>query len=386
MENFLNIIKRGIAEIISEEELKKKLALKKKLTIKFGADPTASDLHLGHTVVLQKLKQFQNAGHEIVFLIGDFTARIGDPSGRSSLRPPMTEQEIEKNAKTYTDQVFKILDKSKTKVVYNSTWLNKIGISGLIELASKYTVARMLERDDFSKRFKSNTPISILEFLYPLIQGYDSVHLKADVELGGNDQKFNLLIGRELQRDYSQEPQIVITMPILEGLDGIKKMSKSYNNYIGINENPNGIFGKIMSISDELMLKYYELLTDADLNAVKNLHPRDAKVNLAIEIIKKYHSEKDAKEAKENFNKVFAKKELPDEMEIIKLKKQDIWIQELLINTKLVESKGEARRMIEQGAVKINQEKVSDEKMTISLTDGMVLQVGKRKFCKIKII
>jgi tyrosyl-tRNA synthetase len=386
MEDFLNIVKRGISEIISEDELKKKLQNKKKLTVKFGADPTASDLHLGHTVVLQKLKQFQDAGHEIIFLIGDFTARIGDPSGRSVLRAPMTEEQIAKNAKTYTDQVFKILDKSKTKVVYNSSWLNKIGVSGLIELTSKYTVARMLERDDFSKRYKSNSPISILEFLYPLIQGYDSVHLKADVELGGNDQKFNLLIGRELQRDYSQEPQVVITMPILEGLDGEKKMSKSYNNYIGINENPNEIFGKIMSISDELMLKYYELLTNIDLNIVKNLHPKDAKVNLAMEIIKKYHSESDASMAKENFNKVFTKNELPDDMEIVKLTKQDIWIQDLLVNTKLVESKSEARRMIQQGGVKINQEKITDEKKSIAIVDGMVIQVGKRKFCRIKIV
>jgi tyrosyl-tRNA synthetase len=386
-QDFLEVVKRGTTEIISIEELAKKLQKKEKLTVKFGADPTAADIHLGHTVPLEKLKQFQDFGHEIVFIIGDFTAMIGDPTGRSVLRKPLSRDEIMKNAETYTNQVFKILDKNKTKVVYNSEWLEKLGVKGLLELASKYTVARMLERDDFSKRYKSNLPISIIEFLYPLIQGYDSVHLKADVEIGGNDQKFNLLVGRELQRDYGFEPQVVLTVPLLEGLDGEKKMSKSYGNYVGINENPNDIFGKIMSVSDELMMKYYELLTIENLEEIKNIHPKTAKENLAQILIEKFWTKDLAVSAKEEFNKVFKLKEIPDDiLEIeIESEKSTLAIQDLLIELKLVDSKNEARRMIEQGAVKINQEKISDLKAIINSKNDDVIQVGKRKFAKVKI-
>jgi tyrosyl-tRNA synthetase len=386
-QDFLEVVKRGTTEIISIEELAKKLQKKEKLTVKFGADPTAADIHLGHTVPLEKLKQFQDFGHEIVFIIGDFTAMIGDPTGRSVLRKPLSRDEIMKNAETYTNQVFKILDKNKTKVVYNSEWLEKLGVKGLLELASKYTVARMLERDDFSKRYKSNLPISIIEFLYPLIQGYDSVHLKADVEIGGNDQKFNLLVGRELQRDYGFEPQVVLTVPLLEGLDGEKKMSKSYGNYVGINENPNDIFGKIMSVSDELMMKYYELLTIENLEEIKNIHPKTAKENLAQILIEKFWTKDLAVSAKEEFNKVFKLKEIPDDiLEIeIESEKSTLAIQDLLIELKLVDSKNEARRMLEQGAVKINQEKISDLKAIINSKNDDVIQVGKRKFAKVKI-
>ncbi|MFC1512429.1 tyrosine--tRNA ligase [bacterium] len=383
MKEFLETIKRGTIEIISEHELIKKIKKKKKLKIKFGADPTAADIHLGHTVVLEKLRQFQEFGHEIIFLIGDFTARIGDPSGRSVLRQPMTKKQIEKNAKTYTDQVFKILDKKKTSVVYNSKWLDKLGIEGMLKLASHYTVARMLERDDFHKRYKENNSITILEFLYPLIQGYDSVFLEADLELGGSDQKFNLLVGRELQRHYGQEPQIVLTMPLLEGTDGVKKMSKSYNNYIGITEEPKEIFGKLMSISDEMMLRYYELLTDKNLKEIKSLHPKQAKENLAMQIIEKFYSKEHAQGAKQAFIKVFQNKELPDDMKTCIIQKQKMWIQDVLIKAHMVNTKAEARRMIKQGGVKINQEKVTDEKMEINLQKECVIQVGKRKFCKI---
>jgi tyrosyl-tRNA synthetase len=380
---FLNTITRGTVEVISQEELVKKLDTKKKLRVKFGADPTASDLHLGHTVPLEKLRQFQEAGHQVVFIIGDFTASIGDPSGRSVLRKPMTRDEIMKNAETYTNQVFKILDKNKTEVVYNSEWLNALGVEGILQLASKYTVARMLERDDFHKRFKSNMPISIIEFLYPLIQGYDSVHLKADVEIGGNDQKFNLLVGRELQKDYGQEPQIVITVPLLEGVDGEKKMSKSYGNYIGISEEPKEIFGKIMSISDELMFRYYELLTNQNLENIKLMHPKKAKEFLAEILIERFYSQDIAKSANEEFNKIFKDRDIPSEIEEYKISIENILLQDLLVDAKLVDSKSEARRMIEQGAVKINQEKVVDVKLSLELKEDFVLQVGKRKFVKI---
>lgn len=383
MKLMLDFIKRGTVEIISEPELVKKLESTKKLRIKFGADPTAADIHLGHTVPLEKLRQFQELGHEVIFIIGDFTARIGDPSGRSVLRTAMTADEIQKNAKTYTDQVFKILDKTKTTVVFNSEWLDKLGVAGILDLASRYTVARMLERDDFEKRYKENAPISIIEFLYPLIQGYDSVHLKADVEIGGTDQKFNLLVGRELQRDFGQEPQVVITMPLLEGTDGVKKMSKSYGNYIGVNEQPNEMFGKIMSISDELMLRYYELLTDVAIPAVKAMHPKEAKEQLAMRIITRFFSQHDAQQACDAFAKVFRDKEVPDDMPAITLPQGPIWIQDLLMQTRLVPSKAEARRMIAQGAVKLNKEKISDEKHTVMLNDTLIVQVGKRGFCKV---
>lgn len=378
----LSKIRRGTNEIISEEELKKKLSSGKKLRIKLGVDPTAPDLHLGHSVIINKLKTFQDLGHQVVFLIGDFTARIGDPSGRSATRPMMTEEQIMKNVKTYQDQVFKILDKSKTEVVFNGKWLSALGIEGLLKLASKHTVAQMLVRDDFEKRYKNDVPISIVEFMYPLLQAYDSVVLKADVELGGNDQKFNLLLGRDMQRDDGQEPQIVITMPLLEGTDGVRKMSKSYNNYISLNDAPNEMFGKIMSISDELMYRYYELLTQDDLETVKKMHPKEAKVSLAKQIVERYWTAQDAQKAEEEFNKIFAKKDLPTDIEEYACKTNKIKISQLLIDSSMVSSKNEARRLIEQGGVKINSEKInSDEE--IEIKNEIIMQAGKRKFRKI---
>lgn len=382
MKEALELIKRGTNEIISLEELEKKLASGKKLRIKLGADPTAPDLHLGHTVILNKLKIFQDLGHQVVFLIGDFTAKIGDPSGRSETRPVMTDEKIAENVKTYTEQVFKILDKDKTEIVYNGKWLNALGITGLLALAGKSTVAQMLVRDDFEKRYKEDKPISIVEFLYPLLQAYDSVELKADVELGGNDQKFNLLMGREIQRDYGLEPQVVITMPLLEGTDGVKKMSKSYNNYIALNDLPKDMFGKIMSISDEMMYKYYELLTQADLKAVKEMHPKEAKLALAQEITERYHGKEAALAAREGFDKVFAKKDIPDDIEEYELKVPAIKLSDLLAESGMTGSKNEARRLIEQGGVKIDSQKV-DGDFEIKSEKPFIVQAGKRKFKKI---
>ena len=382
MKEALELIKRGTNEIISGQELEKKLASGKKLTIKMGADPTAADLHLGHTVILNKLKVFQDLGHRIVFLIGDFTAKIGDPSGRSETRPVMTDEQIAENVKTYTEQVFKILDREKTEIVYNGKWLNALGISGLLRLAGKSTVAQMLVRDDFEKRYKEDKPISIVEFLYPLLQAYDSVELKADVELGGSDQKFNLLMGRQIQRDYGQEPQVVITMPLLEGTDGVKKMSKSYNNYIALHDSPRDMFGKVMSVSDEMMFKYYELLTQADLKAVREMHPKQAKLALAQEITGRYHGKEAAGAAREEFEKVFAKKDLPDDMEEYVLKASSVKLSDLLAESKMVSSKNEARRLIEQGGVKIDSQKAVGD-CEIKSGKEFVLQAGKRKFKKI---
>ena len=378
----LSLIRRGTNEIISEEELAKKLASGKKLRIKLGVDPTAPDLHLGHSVIINKLKVFQDLGHQIVFLIGDFTARIGDPSGRSATRPMMTEEQIMKNIKTYQDQVFKILDREKTEVVFNSKWLNALGIEGLLKLASKHTVAQMLVRDDFEKRFKADIPISIVEFMYPLLQAYDSVALNADVELGGNDQKFNLLLGRDMQRDAGQEPQVVITMPLLVGTDGVKKMSKSYKNYIALNDAPGEMFGKLMSISDELMMVYYELLTQEDLAQVKQMHPKEAKMKLGEIIVERYHGKEAAENAKNEFNKIFANKDLPTEIEEYKCDKDKIKLSELLFVSKMVSSKNEARRLIEQGGAKVNNEKVTTDS-EIEIKDDIILQAGKRKFKKI---
>jgi tyrosyl-tRNA synthetase len=310
----LELIKKGALEIIPEAELVEKLKTGKPLRVKFGADPSAPDLHLGHTVVINKLKQLQDLGHHIIFLIGDFTAQIGDPTGRNETRPPLSADQIKKNAKTYQDQVFKILDRKKTEVVYNSNWLNKLTIQDVIKLAGKYTVARMLERDDFAKRYLNKHPISIHEFLYPLMQGYDSVELKADLELGGNDQKFNLLVGRELQREFNQAPQAIITLPILEGTDGVNKMSKSLGNYIGITEAPNEIFGKTMSISDQMMLRYYDLLTDIPLSEIRAAHPKEAKINLAKIFVARFYGQKEAEKAAEEFNRVFSEKSLPSNM------------------------------------------------------------------------
>ncbi|MDD5021497.1 MAG: tyrosine--tRNA ligase [Endomicrobiaceae bacterium] len=378
----LSKIRRGTNEIISEEELKKKLSSGKKLRIKLGVDPTAPDLHLGHSVIINKLKTFQDLGHQVIFLIGDFTAKIGDPSGRSATRPLMTDEQIMKNVQTYQDQVFKILDKSKTEVVFNSKWLSQLGIEGLLKLASQHTVAQMLVRDDFEKRYKNDVPISIVEFMYPLLQAYDSVVLKADVELGGNDQKFNLLLGRDMQRDDGQEPQIVITMPLLEGTDGVRKMSKSYNNYISLNDVPNEMFGKIMSVSDELMYRYYELLTQDDLTEIKKIHPKEAKVALAKKMVERYWSNQDAINAEEEFNKIFAKKDLPTDIEEHSCSTVKIKTSQLLIDSGMVSSKNEARRLIEQGGIKINSEKISNDD-EIEIKNGMIIQAGKRKFKKI---
>ena len=380
----LSLIRRGTNEIISEEELAKKLSSGKKLRIKLGVDPTAPDLHLGHSVIINKLKVFQDLGHQIVFLIGDFTARIGDPSGRSATRPMMSEEQIMTNIKTYQEQVFKILDREKTEVVFNSKWLNALGIQGLLKLASKHTVAQMLVRDDFEKRFKADIPISIVEFMYPLLQAYDSVALQADVELGGNDQKFNLLLGRDMQRDAGQEPQVVITMPLLVGTDGVKKMSKSYNNYIALNDKPQDMFGKLMSISDELMMFYYELLTQENLDEIKQMHPKEAKMKLGSIIVERYWGKEAAETAKNEFNKIFANKDLPTEIEEYKCDKNKIKLSELLFVSKMVSSKNEARRLIEQGGAKVDNEKVTTD-TEIEIKDGMILQAGKRKFKKIAI-
>lgn len=379
-------IRRGAVEVISDEELAAKLKSNKPLNIKLGVDPTSKDIHLGHTVVLNKLRTFQDLGHKIVFIIGDFTAKIGDPSGRSETRPMLGEKEILENAKTYRTQVFKILDKSKTEVRFNSEWLYSLGVDGLLELTKHATVAQMLTRADFSQRYHAGGNISILEFIYPLMQGYDSVAVKADVELGGSDQKFNLLMARDLQKDFGQPPQVVMTMPLLEGTDGVRKMSKSYGNYIGISEPASEIFGKVMSVSDELMYRYYELLTQEDMKAVKGLHPKEAKVQLAHSLAAKFHDEAAADNARDEFNKVFASKELPTEIEVFTLKPngKEMKISELMSLAGLASSRKEAERLLLQGGVKINGEKaVADNVMRLS--GETLFQVGKRKFKKIKV-
>ncbi|MBS3968565.1 MAG: tyrosine--tRNA ligase, partial [Clostridia bacterium] len=357
------------------------------------------DIHLGHTVVLHKMRQFQELGHQVIIIIGDFTGRIGDPTGKSETRKPLTEEEIKNNAQTYKEQIFKILDKEKTQVVFNSHWLAPLNFAQIVELAAKTTVARMLERDDFSKRYSSNQPISIHEFFYPLMQGYDSVHLHADIELGGTDQKFNLLMGRTLQKEYNQEPQIAITMPILEGLDGVQKMSKSLGNYIGINEAPEEIYGKAMSIADELMLRYFELVTDItldELNQLKlqlergQLHPRDTKMRLAKTLVTMYHGQDAAQKAEKHFKTVFQKKDLPDDIPelVIKadmLENGRIWLPKLIVDGNLSNSTSEARRLIKQGAVRINDERIEDLDYKLQPEDNMVIKAGKRKFLKIRL-
>ncbi len=379
----LSIIKHGTVEVISEDELKTRIGKKTHLRIKFGADPTAPDIHLGHTVVFRKLKQFQELGHEIIFIIGDFTARIGDPSGRLKTRPGLSLEEIVNNAATYQEQVFKILDREKTTVVFNSQWLEDIGISGLMKLSSHYTVARMLERDDFTKRYKEGKEITILEFLYPLLQGYDSVHLQADVEIGGTDQKFNLLVGRDLQRDYGQASQVVITMPLLEGTDGVKKMSKSYGNYIGIKESAKDMFGKIMSIPDTIMPKYFELLTDIDIKSISNMHPKEAKQLLAREIVTFYHSKDEAVMAEQGFEQVFSQKGLPDEMQEICVT-EAVKLVDLLCEKGLVPSKSHARRLIQQGGIRVDNERVMDVEFVVDMQkESMVVQYGKRNFVRL---
>ena len=386
IEKQLAIIKRGALEIISEDQLRKKLAqsikLKRPLKIKAGFDPTAPDLHLGHTVLLRKLRQFQDCGHKVTFLIGDLTGQIGDPTGRSEKRKRLTTKEVLGNAESYKRQVAKVLDidRKKLEIRFNSEWLNKINILGLLDLTTHSSVAQMLAREDFKKRYVNGEDISILEFLYPLIQGYDSVALKADVELGGTDQKFNLLMGRDLQKDYDQPQQVVITMPLLEGTDGVQKMSKSYGNYIGIDEPAKEMFGKIMSISDELMLKYYALLTDEDLNVVKQMHPKEAKVNLAKVIISQYHSKCAAEKEMLEFNRVFSQKEIPDQLPEFKTDNQKN-ILAILIESKLVSSGNEARRLIQQGAVSFNQVKIQKDDF-IPLAPG-IIKAGSRRFLKI---
>lgn len=380
----LSIINRGTVEIISEDKLKAKIDKKTRLRIKFGADPTAPDIHLGHTVIFRKLKQLQELGHEIIFIIGDFTARIGDPSGRLQTRPKLSHEEIASNAATYQEQVFKILDREKTTIVFNSQWLEAIGVSGIMELSSHYTVARMLERDDFTKRYKEGKEITILEFLYPLLQGYDSVSLKADVEIGGTDQKFNLLVGRDLQRDYGQSPQVVITMPLLEGTDGVRKMSKSYGNYIGVKDPAKEMFGKIMSIPDAIMPKYFELLTDIDVKSISCLHPKEAKQLLARELVSFYHSMDEAVMAQEEFERVFGQKGLPDEMQEICVT-EAVKLIDLLAEKGLVPSKSYIRRLISQGGVRVNDERVTDVEFVVNLQEErIVIQYGKRNFVMLK--
>ena len=387
----LAVFQRGTDEILPLDELKKKLEKNKPLRIKAGFDPTAPDLHLGHTVLINKLKQLQDLGHEILFLIGDFTGMIGDPTGKSATRPPLTQEQVIENAQSYQDQVFKILDKEKTTVVYNSEWMNKMSSTEMIQLASQQTVARMLERDDFSKRYKSGKAISIHEFLYPLIQGYDSVALESDVELGGTDQKFNLLMGRELQKQAKMEQQVILTMPILEGLDGVQKMSKSLDNYIGIDDKPDDMFGKIMSISDELMWRYLELLSFESLETIASWkteiengeNPRNIKFRLAEEIITRFHSNDDAKQAQQNFINRFAKNKVPDEMPEFSFD-VGIKIANLLKDAGLVNSTSDAFRMIKEGAAKIEGEKITDRNL-VPASGTAVYQVGKRKFARVTI-
>ncbi|WP_410683805.1 tyrosine--tRNA ligase [Avibacterium paragallinarum] len=384
-------LKRGTDQLFSEQDLIEKLKENRPLRIKLGADPTAPDIHLGHTVVLNKLRQFQNFGHHVMFLIGDFTATVGDPSGKNATRPPLSREDVLRNAETYKEQIYKILDPEKTEIVFNSDWLGELGTVGMIRLASNYTVARMLERDDFKKRFTNNQPIAIHEFIYPLLQGYDSVHLKADVELGGTDQTFNLLIGRELQKSDGQKPQVAITLPLLVGLDGEKKMSKSLGNYIGVNEAPNEMFGKVMSISDDLMWDWYDLLSFRPLSEIAQFkqevaegrNPRDIKVLLAKEITARFHSEAEADAAEQAFINRFQKGAIPDEMPEFTFE-GEIGLANLLKEAGLVSSTSEAIRMVNQGGVKIDGEKVENAKAIIYASTA-VYQVGKRKFARVTV-
>ena len=395
IEKQLEVIKRGTVELVDEKELVGKLNKGRPLRVKAGFDPTAPDLHLGHTVVMQKLKQFQDLGHTVIFLIGDFTARIGDPSGRDDTRPELSADTIRENARTYIDQAAKIIDMERAEVRYNSEWLEKMSIMEFAELGRKQTVARVLERDDFRKRMSEGHDITLLEFYYPLMQAQDSVALNADVELGGTDQIFNLLMGRTIQKRSGQEPQVVITMPLLVGTDGVQKMSKSYGNYIGISESPRDIFGKMMSVSDDLMWTYYELLSDLSLEEIEQLkehvitgklHPKVAKENLAAEIVERFHSEEDAVAAREEFERVFKKKDTPDEIDEHLLESQDaeISLVDVMLEIKLVASKSDARRMIKQRAVEVDGERVEDIDATLSTDGESLLKVGKRRFARVK--
>ncbi len=394
IERAFALIQRGTEEILLADALRKKLAQGRPLRIKAGFDPTAPDLHLGHTVLINKLRQFQDLGHEILFLIGDFTGMIGDPTGKSATRKPLSREEIQHNAETYQDQVFRILDPDKTRIVFNSLWLEGLGAAGLVQLAAQHTVARMLERDDFSKRFKSGQPIAIHEFLYPLIQGYDSVALRADVELGGTDQKFNLLVGRQLQEMHGQEPQVVITLPILEGLDGVQKMSKSLGNYIGIADSPDEMFGKIMSVSDELMWRYFELLSFRDMAEIgvwreevrQGSNPRDIKFELGIELVTRFHGADQATKARDRFIARFQRGAMPEDVPYLSVATGDggvLPIANLLKAAGLVASTSEAIRMIQQGAVRIDGERIEDAHMTCPSGSEHVFQVGKRRFAKV---
>ena len=395
MQDDLAIIKRGTDEILTESDLKKKLESGKQLIVKAGFDPTAPDLHLGHTVLLNKLRHFQDLGHKVIFLIGDFTGQIGDPSGKNKTRPTLDKKELIKNAKTYEKQVFTILKKDLTEVRFNSEWCNELGAAGLISLASKYNVARMLERDDFNKRYNANQSIAVHEFLYPLVQGYDSVALKADIECGGTDQKFNLLVGRELQRSYDQEPQVVLTVPILEGLDGTNKMSKSLSNFIAIDEQPDEMFGKIMSISDELMWRWFELLSFMPENEISILkkevdngaNPRDIKFILAEELVDRFHEKGEGSNCKQKFLERFQKGAMPSDIKEVNIdiENETILLTNLLKTVEMTSSTSEAMRLIKQGGVKIDSEKVSDIKLEIKKGSEAVYQVGKRKFLHIKI-
>ncbi len=395
----LELLTRGAVDVISREELAEKLkksqATGVPLKVKAGFDPTAPDLHLGHTVLIQKLKHFQDLGHDVKFLIGDFTGMIGDPTGKSETRKALTVEDVKRNAETYKEQIFKILDPKRTEVVFNSTWLEKLTAHDFIRLASQLTVARMLEREDFKQRFENEKPISIHEFLYPLVQGYDSVALEADVELGGTDQLFNLLMGRTLQKVWGQEPQVVLTMPLLEGLDGVNKMSKSLGNYIGITESADNIYGKTLSVSDDLMFRYYELLSDlsaAEIDKLQiglkegKLHPKAVKQQLARELTARFYGQEEATRAEQNFENVFSKHELPDEIEEVTIQLEDeaIWLPKLLVEAGLVKGTGEGRRMIQQGAVSLEGEKVADVDYQVPARGEVLLKVGKRRFCRVK--
>jgi tyrosyl-tRNA synthetase len=394
----LAIIKRGAVEIIVEEDLLKKLeksvASSKPLRVKAGFDPTAPDIHLGHTVLLNKMRQFQDLGHEVIFLIGDFTGMIGDPTGKSETRKHLTKEEVAENAKTYQTQIYKVLDPKKTKIAFNSEWMSKLGADEVIQLAARYTVARMLEREDFKKRYQAELPISIHEFLYPLIQGYDSVVLKADVELGGTDQKFNLLVGRELQKEYGQQPQSLVLMPLLEGLDGVNKMSKSLGNYIGINEAAGEIFGKVMSVSDVLMLRYYELISDVSLGDLAKtkadmqsgvLHPMEAKKRLAIEMVDRFCSAGEGVRAREEFENVFSKKSLPEDIPVVEVAwdGEKMKLAKIIALTGAAKSNSEARRLIQQGAVEVNEAPIKDIDAELKASREHILRVGKKRFIKI---
>jgi len=396
MNDALETIKRGCDELLVEQELIDKLKAGRPLRVKAGFDPTAPDLHLGHTVLLNKLRQLQNLGHHVLFLIGDFTGMIGDPTGKISTRPPLTKEQVKENAKSYQDQVFKILKPEQTEVVFNSAWLEQLGAAGMIKLAATHTVARMLERDDFSKRYKNGQPIAIHEFLYPLLQGYDSVELKADLELGGTDQKFNLLMGRELQKHFGQTPQCILTMPLLEGLDGVNKMSKSMGNYVGINESPQEIFGKLMSASDVLMWRYIELLSFESLETVRQWkseveggrNPRDIKVRFAQEIVGRFHTPHAAEQALADFEARFQQGAIPDDLPEVTVQAQDgqLPIAQALKQAGLVASTSEALRMIDQGGIKLDGEKLSDKGLKLSTGTTVVAQVGKRKFARIIVV